>query len=73
MTCSAQQPSCIEQPSPFLSSSSMFRLTNSVHPLILDYFVFHLHTSSLLVDTPFSIKRHYSGTIYSTLSDTLLP
>ena len=50
----------------------MFRLTNSVHLLILDYFVFHPLTSGLLVDMPFSVKHHYSGTICPTLSITLL-
>ena len=51
----------------------MFRFDNSVRLSTLDSFVVHPLTSSLLVDAPSSVKHHYSGTIYSTLSDTLLP
>ena len=49
-------------------------IVRSAHSLCLrDSFVFHPLTSSLLVDAPSSIKYLYSGTVYSTVSDALLP
>ena len=55
-----------------ISSSCMFHLTNSACLPILDFFVFHLLISSVLVNTP-SVKHHYTGTVCPTFSNILLP
>ena len=56
-----------------MTASFIFRLANSVRLPILDFFVFHPLTSSLLVDGLLFIKHHYFGTVCPTLPDTLLP
>ena len=45
----------------------MFHLTNSIHLPMLDSFIFHPLTLSLLVNVPTSIKHHDSGTIHPAL------
>ena len=47
-----------------ISSSSVFRLANSVRLPVLDSVVFHPLTSSPLVDAPSSVKHRYCATTY---------
>ena len=63
------------QASPYLSSA-MFHLAISIHLLYDTPFLClssSIHSPHLLIDAPSSVKHHYAGTIYPTLSDTLLP